>query len=485
MVVAGNFAYVSVSLCDVSFHVVDISDPAHPTGSSYHFPFQTVRNMVVDGDILVMANEWGLRLIDISDPLSPCEINFMNFTGAGPEGPPLGGPLATGVAIAGNIAYVSSGQGGLLTIDISDPRYPTMLGVYDEPLGANEKPSFEDIVLAGNFAYVIDRDTLRVVDISEPRQPKGIGSYRMAAPTGGMGPFLAVAWGRVFVADGVAGLVAVDVSDAANPKLAGWWRVPGHASAVVADDNYIYVASEEGGLFILQRTADSGSYENPTTAQPQMTSPNQGFSLPIGGVSRRDAEPSLVPKQANLAKRKGSLQDIRAGLAGISAFFHPQGEERTTSSANSWTVSSAADSGPGTLRWALEQARSGDIVTFDPEVFPPKSPTTIRLTTALPGINQGSLTIDGSNAGVVLDGSETPPGTNGLLIGSDHNMIKGLQILGFPGDGVVIHQAHNTIGGDRSRGTGPLGEGNVISGNKGSGLTLRGGQQDHWQLHRP
>ena len=474
VVVAGDFAYVN-SFDHRILYVVDISNPAHPRGSSYQILLESVRNMVVDGDILVEANEWGLRLIDISAPLSPCEINFMNFTGAGQECPPLGGPVATGVAIAGNIAYVSAGQGGLLTIDISDPRHPTMLGVYDKPIGGAKGVSFEDIVLAGNFAYVIDRDTLRVVDISEPRQPKGIGSYQMAAPTGGMGPFLAVAWGRVFVADGVAGLVAVDVSDPANPKLAGWWRVPGGASAVVADDNYIYVAAQEGGLFILQHTADSGSYENPTTAQPRMTSPNQGFSLPIGVVSQRDAEPSLVPKQANLAKRKGSLQDIRAGLAGISDFFHPQGEERTTSSANSWTVSSAADSGPGTLRWALEQARSGDIITFDPEVFPPKSPTTIRLTTALSGINQGSLTIDGSNAGVVLDGSETPPGTNGLFIASDDNMIKGLQILGFPGDGVVIAQAQNTIGGDRSRGTGPLGEGNVISGNKGSGLTLQGG----------
>jgi parallel beta-helix repeat protein len=472
VVVAADFAYVTSF--DRTFYVVDISDPAHPKGSSYRFPFHTVRNMVVVGDILVMANEWGLRLIDISEPLSPCEITFMNISGAGEEGSPPGGPVSTGVAIAGNVAYVASEAGGLLTIDISDPRHPTMLGVYDEPVGP-KGVYFEDLVLAGNFAYVIDSNILRVVDISDPRQPKGIGSYAMPAVVNGWGPFLAILGNTVYVADDVAGLLAVDVSTPANPKLAGHVRLPGRASGVAVDDNYIYVAAGEGGLFILQRTADSGSHENPSTAQSQMEAPlNRGFSLPVEVGSCRVAEPALVLEQTNPAKWEGSLQNPGVGVAGISAFPHLGGEERTTSSADTWTVSSAADSGPGTLRWCLEQARSGDTITFDPVVFPPKSPTTIRLTSALPGIKQGRLTIDGSNAGVVLDGSETPPGTNGLLIDSDHNIIKGLQILGFPGDGVVIHQAHNTIGGDRSRGAGLLGEGNVISGNKGSGLALWG-----------
>ena len=34
-------------------------------------------------------------------------------------------------------------------------------------------------------------------------------------------------------------------------------------------------------------------------------------------------------------------------------------------------VNSTADNGSGTLRWALQTAQSGDVITFDPEVFPP------------------------------------------------------------------------------------------------------------------
>lgn len=68
-------------------------------------------------------------------------------------------------------------------------------------------------------------------------------------------------------------------------------------------------------------------------------------------------------------------------------------------------VTSTADSGSGTLRQALLDAQSGDTITFEPAIFPPATPATIYVNSELPSINQGSLTIDASNAGVILDGS--------------------------------------------------------------------------------
>lgn len=68
-------------------------------------------------------------------------------------------------------------------------------------------------------------------------------------------------------------------------------------------------------------------------------------------------------------------------------------------------VTSTAGSGPQTLRQALLDAQSGDTITFDPAVFQPSAPVTISLTSGLPDISQGNLTIDASDAGVILDGS--------------------------------------------------------------------------------
>jgi len=141
-------------------------------------------------------------------------------------------------------------------------------------------------------------------------------------------------------------------------------------------------------------------------------------------------------------------------------------------------VTSTADSGNGTLRQAMDNAVSGDTITFDTGVFPPGSPVTIHVTSQLPGL-AGNVTIDASNAGVIVDGSATPPGDDGFYITSDGNTIRGLQIYSFGGDGVVLKDGaqNNTIGGDRSVGAGPCGQGNVISGNnhgiriEGSGTT--------------
>jgi len=83
----------------------------------------------------------------------------------------------------------------------------------------------------------------------------------------------------------------------------------------------------------------------------------------------------------------------------------------TVTGAPTRMVTTTNDSGPGSLREALEAAQAGDTILFDPAVFPPTAPATIYLTNALPGIWQGQITIDAANAGVILDGSrigETP-----------------------------------------------------------------------------
>ncbi len=69
------------------------------------------------------------------------------------------------------------------------------------------------------------------------------------------------------------------------------------------------------------------------------------------------------------------------------------------------TVTTPADDGPGSLRQALQEAQPGDVIVFDPAVFPPDNPVTISVLSPLPPLSQGNVTIDASNAGVILDGS--------------------------------------------------------------------------------
>jgi parallel beta-helix repeat protein len=139
-------------------------------------------------------------------------------------------------------------------------------------------------------------------------------------------------------------------------------------------------------------------------------------------------------------------------------------------------VTTITDGGPGSLRQCISDLQAGGTITFNTSVFPSVSPMTIVLNSALPDIITDNLTLDASNAGVVLDGSGLSSG-DGLHITSDGNVIRGLQILYFPGSGISIDSgaSHNLIGGSNALPGGSCtGDCNLISGNGVNGVRIEG-----------
>jgi titin len=159
---------------------------------------------------------------------------------------------------------------------------------------------------------------------------------------------------------------------------------------------------------------------------------------------------------------------VEYSLADSPEYFIPNQSRGTC------TVTNTVDSGTGTLRSCLTSPAAGDVILFDPAVFPPSVPKTISVLSELPPIFQDNVSIDASNAGVILDGSAAA-GANGLVIwGAQGVTVKGMQIKNFK-KGVLIGggATYNVIGGDRTIGTGPLGQGNRISGNSEIGVFLQ------------
>ncbi len=126
-----------------------------------------------------------------------------------------------------------------------------------------------------------------------------------------------------------------------------------------------------------------------------------------------------------------------------------------------YTVTSAADSGVGTLRQALIDANSTvgvpDTVEFDAAV------TTITLSSALPIISD-TLIIDGTvNASLVeIDGNDLSG--NGLRVSGTNCEVYGLYIHGFDGKGISFSGVDGIIGA--------TGKGNVINDNTGNGIEV-------------
>ena len=138
--------------------------------------------------------------------------------------------------------------------------------------------------------------------------------------------------------------------------------------------------------------------------------------------------------------------------------------------ATTFVVISTADSDSGSLRHAMTHVRSNDEILFDPAIFPIGVPAEIYLTSPLPSIVSDSVTINGSNAGVVLDGSMISNEASGIHIDSDENWIAGLEIRGFyDGISIATGKSNNIIGGFHD------GEGNYIYNNTNNGITVDDG----------
>lgn len=141
-------------------------------------------------------------------------------------------------------------------------------------------------------------------------------------------------------------------------------------------------------------------------------------------------------------------------------------------------VTSTADSGAGSLRACIAQLVAGGTITFNTTTFSITDPATITLFSELPAIITDNVTIDGSAAGVVLDGGSMPANTRGLVIGgASHVTIKGLQVLHFPQTGIEISNGatYVTIGGTNGTPGGACtGDCNLVSGNGDTGIEITG-----------
>lgn len=263
--VAGNHAYVVNG--KAGLQVIDVSDPKDPhIAGSYDTP-DYARDVCVSGNYAYVADETAFRVIDVSDPINLTEAGFCTTDG---------GVCVREVYVDGNYAYVS----GLRVIDISDPKNPKDAGSLDVIYQGNDRwggkgsmkyYASEALYVSDGYAYVIYYadyvyeaeygSVLRVIDISDPKRPRGVGY----CDSGFCGP------DRVYIANGYAYLLeymgdedpdlwVINVSDPKNPEKVGEYDTPESAESVYVANGYAYVAEvshlDEGAMSTAIRVID-------------------------------------------------------------------------------------------------------------------------------------------------------------------------------------------------------------------------------------
>ena len=212
-------------------HIIDLSDPLSPQIISTIETKSWAYSAYVTGNIAYVADGYsGLTIIDIGEESDPQILGDIDTPGTYAEG---------GIAVKGNIAYVTDGV-GLHMIDISDPTTPTLIGTVAFT-GAS------DIEIVGDIAYLTDINGLYAFDISVPHDPKLAGLVE----TENAGHRKIITDNHyVILVDSISGLVYIDVADPRSPQIIGTIDTPGSAYDVVRVEKVTYVADGSIGISI-------------------------------------------------------------------------------------------------------------------------------------------------------------------------------------------------------------------------------------------
>jgi hypothetical protein len=174
--------------------------------------------------------------------------NFVKRAATFNEGGALKG--ATSMALGGTVGYVTT-PAGLVIVGLDDPRHPKVLARLEQGLKAPRA-----VALQFRYAFVIDEDGLKVVDVTVPASPRLV--------VGALVPFkqaynVYLARTYAYVAAGPQGLAIVDIEKPEQPRLDQTFDANGTINdahdvkiGMTNGSGFAYVADGKNGLRVLQ-----------------------------------------------------------------------------------------------------------------------------------------------------------------------------------------------------------------------------------------
>lgn len=131
-------------------------------------------------------------------------------------------------------AFVACDE-GIRILDVSDPRNPFTIGLYSTDGQARA------VSVLGHYGYVCVPGGLEVISLEDPTHPVRVGFVAASMPVD-----VAILDRYAVLLDIFQGLIAVDVTNPSAPEVVGLNRKVQHGNRLVVSDGLIYVAGLEG-----------------------------------------------------------------------------------------------------------------------------------------------------------------------------------------------------------------------------------------------
>jgi len=236
VVVKDNIAF----LADKSFgvFVLDVTDPAS-IDSLTSFDDAPAQDIGISGNYVYAAvRDLGIAVINATNAAAPTLVTHLPGWGEG-------------VAVDGNVMGHSTWD-KIYFYDISTPEAPVLADSLILVTGTGE------FGISGDYAYIHDFDSLRIIDISDLNNVVDVGGIN----TGGSWDGTAYVEGDfAYVNCESNGIKMYDISDKTAPTQMGYWDGVATARNIFALDGIAYVAEKEGGFSIYDNELYTTSVE--------------------------------------------------------------------------------------------------------------------------------------------------------------------------------------------------------------------------------
>jgi hypothetical protein len=192
-----------------------------------------INGMYVAGNYCYLADQYGLYVVDVSNPTSPHRAAA------------IGGFEALAVTVRDTLCYVGTYDGSdfaLRVYNVKDPATPF-------PVGSLAGIEAHDIHLPPTCDTVLYTPKLHVINIANPASPRQIGF--VDCPGWDYGVVAVPALSHALVADYFDGLVAVDIQSPSAPAIDTNVCGAGSSEDIWVDGQRAYVAQYNAGLRIL------------------------------------------------------------------------------------------------------------------------------------------------------------------------------------------------------------------------------------------
>lgn len=317
-------------------NIMDVSDPANPQKMAHITAPYMTNDLDLKAYTAYVACWWdGIRVVDYSDPESPSwGSHVMGWvSGATPGEEWL---YCQALDVSGDYLYAidygpfqDEDTKGLYVFDISDPLSPQLLKRYADYTGTGW-----DIEVSNGYAYIADNaGGMSIVSVLDPLDPEEVAYLPLGDAAWAVDVFGQYAFIANYILEGVQ---VVDISDPANPSIAGYYKRSGcFALNVTYHAGHVFVADGPAGMQIynFDQLNDASSIKTTNNTLRVYPNPATNKIFIEGFQSARNAQISVYNlygqiafQSMNLALTKESgtsidLANFRKGVYILSVTF--------------------------------------------------------------------------------------------------------------------------------------------------------------------